>query len=93
MASGVFDDALIQHLWSTEELRAIFNDHNRVQKWFDFEAALALEQAALGIIPKPAAEEIAATERAAKGSRHLFLLALNATEYGRAFLRREHPSR
>ena len=26
MASGVFDDALIKHLWSTDELRAIFND-------------------------------------------------------------------
>ena len=66
MASGVFDDALIQHLWSTEELRAIFNDHNRVQKWFDFEAALALEQAALGIIPKAAAEEIAANAKISK---------------------------
>ena len=66
MASGVFDDALIQHLWSTEELRAIFNDHNRVQKWFDFEAALALEQGALGIIPKAAAEEIAANAKISK---------------------------
>ncbi len=66
MASSVFDDALIQHLWSTDELRAIFNDHNRVQKWFDFEAALALEQAALGIIPKAAAEEIAANARISK---------------------------
>jgi len=66
MASGVFDDALIQHLWSTDELRAIFNDHNRVQKWFDFEAALALEQAALGIIPKAAAEEIAANAKISK---------------------------
>jgi len=43
MASGVFDDALIKHLWSTDELRAIFSDANRVQKWYDFEAALALE--------------------------------------------------
>jgi len=60
MASGVFDDALIKHLWSTEELRAIFSDRNRVQKWYDFEAALALEQAELGIIPRAAAQEIAA---------------------------------
>ena len=45
MASGVFDDALIKHLWSTDELRAVFSDRNRVQKWYDFEAALALEQA------------------------------------------------
>jgi adenylosuccinate lyase len=60
MASGVFDDALIKHLWSSEELRAIFSDRNRVQKWYDFEAALALEQAELGIIPRAAAQEIAA---------------------------------
>ena len=60
MASGVFDDALLQHLWSTDELRAIFSDRNRVQKWYDFEVALALEQAELGIIPRAAAQEIAA---------------------------------
>ncbi|HEX6007616.1 MAG TPA: lyase family protein, partial [Burkholderiales bacterium] len=63
MATGVFDDALIRHLWSTEELRAIFSDRNRVQKWYDYEAALALEQAALGIIPDGAAREIAAHAR------------------------------
>ena len=66
MASGVFDDALIQHLWSTEELRGIFNDRNRVQKWLDFEAALALEQAALGIIPEAAAREIADNAKISK---------------------------
>ena len=59
MASGVFDDALIKHLWSTDELRGIFSDRNRVAKWYEFEAALALEQGALGIIPKDAAAEIA----------------------------------
>jgi adenylosuccinate lyase len=63
MASGVFDDALLQHLWSTEELRAIFSDRNRVQKWYDFEAALALEQAGLGIIPSAAAQDIAANAK------------------------------
>src|SRR5688572_773120 len=66
MASGVFDDALLKHLWSTDELRAIFNDANRVQKWYDVEAALALEQAALGIIPKEAAQEIAKNARIEK---------------------------
>lgn len=63
MASGVFDDALIKHLWSTDELRGIFCDRNRVQKWYDYEAALALEQAALGIIPEAAAREIASRAR------------------------------
>jgi adenylosuccinate lyase len=66
MASGVFDDALIRHLWSTEELRAIFSDRARVQKWYDFEAALALEQAGLGIIPRAAAEDIAANAKVEK---------------------------
>ena len=64
MASGIFDDALLKHIWATDELRAIFNDRNRVQKWYDYEAALALEQAELGIIPREAAREIAAKARA-----------------------------
>jgi adenylosuccinate lyase len=64
MASGVFDDALLKHLWSSDEVRAIFSDRNRVQKWYDFEAALALEQAELGIIPREAADEIAAKAKA-----------------------------
>lgn len=63
MGSGVFDDALVQHLFGTEELRSIFSDRNRVQKWYDFEAALALEQGALGIIPQDAAQEIARNAR------------------------------
>jgi 3-carboxy-cis,cis-muconate cycloisomerase len=36
----------------------VFSDENRVQKYLDFEAALARAQARLGIIPKDAAEEI-----------------------------------
>jgi adenylosuccinate lyase len=59
MPSSVFDSVLLGHVWGTEELRAIFNDENRVQKWYDYEAALALSQAALGIIPQAAADEIA----------------------------------
>lgn len=66
MASGIFDDALLKHLWSTDELRAIFSDRNRVQKWYDFEAALALEQAGLGIIPDEAARDIAAHAKVEK---------------------------
>ncbi|WP_427184498.1 adenylosuccinate lyase [Bordetella bronchialis] len=60
MPVSVFDMQSLQHLWSTDELRAIFSEENRVQKWLDFEAALAASQAELGIIPAAAAEEIAA---------------------------------
>jgi len=59
-AVSVFDMQSLQHLWSTEELRTIFGERNRIQKWLDFEAALAAAQAELEIIPKAAAEEIAA---------------------------------
>jgi hypothetical protein len=55
MAYGVFDMQLLQHVFSTEELRNIFSEEQRVQKWYDFEAALAIEQAELGIIPREAA--------------------------------------
>jgi len=60
MATGVFDSPLLAHVWGTDELRAIFSDETRVQRWFDYEAALALAQAELGIIPQAAAAEIAA---------------------------------
>src|SRR6202161_2335204 len=63
MPSGVFDSILLKHIWGTDALRAVFNDENRVQKWFDFEAALALAQAELGIIPSAAAAEIARKAR------------------------------
>jgi len=59
MPSNVFDSILLRHLWGTEEMRRIFSDENRVQKWLDLEAALALEQAALGIVPPDAARDIA----------------------------------
>jgi adenylosuccinate lyase len=58
MPSGVFDSTLLKHMWGTDELRAVFNDENRVQTWYDYEAALALAQAELGIIPQAAADEI-----------------------------------
>jgi adenylosuccinate lyase len=65
MPASVFDSLLLGHVWGTDELRAIFSDENRVQKWFDYEAALALAQAELGIIPPTAAQEIAAKAKVA----------------------------
>jgi len=59
MPVSVFDMQSLQHLWGTDELRTIFGEENRIQKWLDFEAALASAQAELGIIPAAAAKEIA----------------------------------
>jgi len=44
-------------------LRQIFSSRSRLQRFLDVEAALALAEAELGVIPKAAAEKIAATAR------------------------------
>src|SRR5690606_31269235 len=48
---------------STEEMSAVFSRQNEVQKWLDFEAALARAEARHGVIPAEAAEEISAKAR------------------------------
>ncbi|NND49885.1 MAG: adenylosuccinate lyase family protein [Rhizobiales bacterium] len=40
-------------------IRALFSESARIQSWLDVEAALALAEAELGIIPEQAADEIA----------------------------------
>jgi 3-carboxy-cis,cis-muconate cycloisomerase len=54
----LIDSAVFRDIFSTEAMRGVFSDENRVQKYLDFEGALARAQARLGIIPKEAAEEI-----------------------------------
>jgi 3-carboxy-cis,cis-muconate cycloisomerase len=58
MPASLIDSAVFRDVFSTEAMRSVFSDENRVQKYLDFEAALARAQARLGIIPKEAAEEI-----------------------------------
>src|SRR5580658_6770820 len=58
MPSSLIDSAVFCDIFSTEAMRRVFSDENRVQKYLDFEAALGRAQARLGIIPKEAAEEI-----------------------------------
>jgi len=58
MPASLIDSAVFRDIFSTEAMRSVFSDENRVQKYLDFEAALARAQARLGIIPKEAAEEI-----------------------------------
>ncbi|WP_306152116.1 adenylosuccinate lyase [Roseovarius sp. MMSF_3281] len=60
MGTSVFDSELLMNAWSTAEMRDVFNDRARMQAWLDVEAALALVQAELDIIPVEAAKEIAA---------------------------------
>jgi 3-carboxy-cis,cis-muconate cycloisomerase len=58
MPASLIDSAVFRDIFSTEAMRSVFSDENRVQKYLDFEAALARAQARLGIIPNEAAEEI-----------------------------------
>src|ERR1700691_1233693 len=58
MATSLIDFRLFRDIFSTEPMRRVFSDENRVQKYLDFEGALARAQARLGIIPQQAADEI-----------------------------------
>ncbi len=58
MSATIIDSVVFRNIFSTEAMRRIFSDETRVQKYLDFEAALARAQARLGIIPQEAADEI-----------------------------------
>ncbi len=58
MYATTLDSAVFRNIFTTEAMRTVFSDESRVQKYLDFEAALARAQAPLGIIPKEAEEEI-----------------------------------
>ncbi len=58
MPSTILNSAVFRDIFTTEAMRRVFSDENRVQKYLDFEAALARAQARLGIIPQEAADEI-----------------------------------
>jgi len=45
--------------YGSAEIRRIFDEENKLQKWLDVEAAIAQAQALVGDIPRIAAEEIA----------------------------------
>ncbi len=60
MTATVIDSTIFRHIFSSETMRQVFSDENRVQCYLDIEAALARVQARLGLIPQRAADEITA---------------------------------
>src|SRR5215813_9942831 len=58
MPTTAIDSAVFRDIFSTEPMRQVFSDENRIQKYLDFEAGLARAQARLGIIPQNACDEI-----------------------------------
>ncbi len=71
------DSVVYRHLWSTPELRVLFDDEGRTQAWLDILATLAEVQAELGMVPVEAARAIRAhadvalldLEQVAEGTR------------------------
>ena len=45
MPATILDSAVFRDIFTTEAMRNVFSDENRVQKYLDFEAALARAQA------------------------------------------------
>jgi 3-carboxy-cis,cis-muconate cycloisomerase len=58
MPSTILDSAVFRDIFTTPAMRNVFSDENRVQKYLDFEAALARAQAKLGIIPKEVVQQL-----------------------------------
>jgi 3-carboxy-cis,cis-muconate cycloisomerase len=58
MPSTILDSAVFRDIFTTSAMRAVWSDENRVQKYLDFEKALAVAQARLKIIPQEACDEI-----------------------------------
>ena len=54
------DSRIYGHLWTTAEASALFSDEGRTQAWLDILAALAQAQADVGLVPRAAADAIAA---------------------------------
>ena len=59
MPVSITDSLIYGSAWGTEEMRSVFDDVPRTQAWLEVLAALAQEQARLGLIPQTAADEIA----------------------------------
>src|SRR3954463_11127137 len=58
MPSTIIDSAIFQGIFSSDDMRHVWSDENRTQKYLDIEAALARVQGRLGLIPQEAADEI-----------------------------------
>lgn len=58
MSATIIDSAIFGNIFSTDAMRAVWSDENRIRHYLAFEAALAKVQGRLGIIPQNAADEI-----------------------------------
>lgn len=64
MPSHVIDSHFLRDLYGTDAMRAVWDDRQLLQKWLDYEAALARAEAQVGLVPLEAAAEITRKARA-----------------------------
>ena len=72
MPVNVIDSVLFGGLFGSARMRVLFEERALLQRWLDYEAALARAQASLGLVPVEAADEITRQARA----EHLDLEAI-----------------
>lgn len=58
MGASIIDSQIFGNIFSTEAMREVWSDRNRTKHYVEFERALAVVQAKLGIIPQEACDEI-----------------------------------
>lgn len=63
MSSHVIDMIMLRNNFGTEQMRQIWSEENRLQKHLDVEAAVALAEGELGVIPLEAAKKIASVAK------------------------------
>ena len=64
MGAHIIDSAFFADLFGSSAMRSVFSERALLQKWLDYEAALARAEAAAGLIPCGAAAEITCQARA-----------------------------
>jgi 3-carboxy-cis,cis-muconate cycloisomerase len=65
MPVSAIDSLLFKNLFGTDRVRAIFDDTAYIRRCIDVEAALALVQSSLGVIPKEVGQRISSACRSA----------------------------
>lgn len=63
MSSTVFDSFYFKDRFGSAAMRAIWNDRATIARWLEVEAALAVVESELGLVPRSAAKEIAGKAR------------------------------
>ena len=84
MASHIIDFATLGNNFSTPEMRAIWEENNRLLKHIEIEVALAKAEGELGVIPKDAAQKIA--ERADPSKFDLEIIAQEIARLKHSFM-------